>query len=115
MDNNYTEQDAFRRAGDDYLSYAVSAQQELMQLGMNLFQREMAAGQRIVGSRDLGQAFTVWTDLMKETVQDFSGTTTRLLDGASSVGSKIAQSTQDALRAAAERAKRTSENVSGQP
>jgi Phasin protein len=113
MDDNYSEQatDAFRRAGHDYLNYAVSAQQELMQLGMNLLHREIAAGQRIAGSRDLGQAVTVWTDLMKQTVEDFSGTTTRLLDRASSVGTKIAQNAQEAFRAAAERAKQTGENV----
>jgi hypothetical protein len=48
---------------------------------------------------------------MKQTVEDFSGTTTRLLDGASSVGTKIAQNAQEAFRAAAERAKQTGENV----
>jgi hypothetical protein len=103
-----------RDIGGNYMNYAMTAQQELLQLGMNLFQRQWETSRKIVGSRDFGQAIGAWTDLAKNTVEDFSATTTRLLDHACAAGSNIAQTTQEGFRAAAERTKRAGEAAAGQ-
>jgi len=55
-----------------------------------------------------------WTDLAKNTVEDFSTTTARLLDQACAAGSTIAQKTQEGFRSAAEQTKRAGETVAGQ-
>lgn len=103
-----------RDLGGNYMSYALTAQQELFQLGVNLFQRQWDTGRKIVGSRDLGQAMGAWTDLAKNTVEDFSAATTRLLDHACATGSTTAQTTQEGFHAAAERTKRAGEAAAGQ-
>jgi hypothetical protein len=103
-----------RDLGSNYMNYAIVAQQELVQLGMNLFQRQWETSRKIVGSRDLGQAIGAWTDLARDTVEDFSTTTTRLLDHACAAGSNIAQTTQEGFRAAVDRTKRAGEVAAGQ-
>jgi hypothetical protein len=102
-----------RDLGSSYMNYAITAQQELVQLGMNLFQRQWETSRKLVGSRDLGQALGAWTDLAKDTVEDFSAATARLLDHACAAGSNIAQTTQEGFRAAAERTNRTGEAATG--
>src|SRR5215469_14459805 len=103
-----------RDLGSNYMSYAITAQQELLQLGMNMFQRQWETSRKIVGSRDFGQAIGAWTDLAKTTVEDFSATTTRLLDHACAARSSIAQTAQEGFRTAAERTKRAGEAAAGQ-
>lgn len=80
-----------REFGNNYMNYAVATQQKLLRLSMSLFQRQWETGQRIVGSRDLGQAIGAWTDFARNTVEDFSAATTRLLGHACAAGSDIAQ------------------------
>lgn len=106
--------DTAQELGSNYLNYAMTAQHELYQLGMNLFQRQWETSRKIAGSRDVGQAIGAWTDLAKNTVADFSAATTRLLDHACAAGSNIAQRTQEGFRSSGERTKRTSEAVSGE-
>jgi hypothetical protein len=103
-----------REIGGNYMNYAVTAQQELFRLSMSLFQRQWETSRKIVGSRDFGQALGAWTDLAKNTVEDFSTTTARLLDQACAAGSTIAQKTQEGFRSAAEQTKRAGETVAGQ-
>jgi hypothetical protein len=103
-----------RDLGSNYMNYAVTAQQELLQLGMNFFQRQWETSRKIVGSRDLGQAMGAWTDLARDTVEDFSAATARLLDHARAAGATMAQTTQEGFRTAAERTKRAGEAAAGQ-
>jgi hypothetical protein len=101
--------DGFRAIGANYLSYAFSAQHEFFQLGMNLFQRELETGRRIVACRDMSQAFAAFNHLMMETVEDFSAATARLLDQASPAGSRSLQETEHRMHAAGETAQRSPE------
>jgi hypothetical protein len=110
---NQTRENAREIAGD-YMNYAVTAQQELFRLSVNMLQRQWETGRKIVGSRDFGQALGAWTDLAKNTVEDFSATTARLLDQACAAGSTIAQKTQEGFRSAAEQTKRAGEAAAGQ-
>lgn len=109
--NSFAEQgrDGFRAIGANYLSYAFSAQHELFQLGMNLFQRELETGRKIVACRDMSQAFAVFNHLMMETVEDFSAATSRLLDHASAAGSRSLQETELRMDAVGETAQRSTE------
>jgi len=107
--------ETMRDLGSNYMDYAIAAQQELLQLSVSLFQRQWETSRKIVGSRDFGQAIGAWTDLAKSTVEDFSATTTRLLDQACAAGSNIAQTTQEGFRSAAERTKRAGEAATGRP
>lgn len=109
---NQARQDS--QIGSDYISYAFSAHHEWLQLGVNLFQRELATSQKIAQSRDLGQAIGAWTDLMKDTVEDFSAATARLLDKASSVGFAVARNTEEKFGATTDLAERTSETATDQ-
>jgi hypothetical protein len=101
--------DGFRAIGANYMSYAFSAQHEFFQLGMNLFQRELETGRKIVACRDMSQAFAVFNRLMMETVEDFSAATARLLDHASAVGSRSLQETEHRIHAVGETAQRSTE------
>lgn len=92
--------DAFFSGTDNYLKCALLAQQELFQLGVNLLQREMDAGQRIVGSRDLAQAFAACAELMRGTVEDLSESTARLFKEMSVSGPKIVEGTAESVREA---------------
>ena len=109
--DSFTEQsrDDFRAVGANYMSYAFSAQHELFQLGMNLFQRELEASRRIVACRDISQAFAAFNHLMMETAEDFSAATARLLDHASTTGSSSLQETEHRMHAAGETAQRSTE------
>src|SRR5512146_915708 len=102
MMDSFTERgrDGFRAVGANYMGYAFSAQQELFQLGMNLFQRELETGRRMVGCRDMSQAFAAFNHLMQETVEDFSAATARLLERASAAGARSLQETDHRMRAA---------------
>ena len=102
-----------REIGSNYLNYAVTAQQELFRFGIGLFQRQWETGRKMIVSRDFGQALGAWTDLAKNTVEDFSATTARLLDQACAASSTIAQKTQEGFRSAAEQTKRAGEAVAG--
>ncbi|MGH7032469.1 MAG: hypothetical protein ACREFL_01905 [Stellaceae bacterium] len=109
--DSFTEQgrDGFHAVGANYMSYAFSAQQELFQLGMNLFQRELETGRKMAACRDMSQAFAVFNHLMQETAEDFSAATARLLERASTVGSRSLQDAEHPLRAAGETAQRSAE------
>jgi len=91
------------------MSYALSAQHELFQLGMNLFQRELETGRKIAACRDMSQAFAAFNHLMKETAEDFSAATSRLLHHASAMGSNSLQETEHRMRAAGETAQAATE------
>lgn len=103
--------DGFRAVGANYMSYAFSAQHELFQLGMNLFQRELETGRRIVACRDISQAFAAFNHLMMETAEDFSAATARLLDHASTAGSRSLQEAEHRMHAAGETAQRSTETA----
>jgi hypothetical protein len=103
--------DGFQAVGGNYMymSYALSAQHELFQLGMNLFQRELETGRKIAACRDMSQALAVFNHLMKETAEDFSAATSRLLHHASAMGANSLQETEQRVRAAGETAQAASE------
>jgi hypothetical protein len=111
MMDSFTERgrDGFRAVGANYMGYAFSAQQELFQLGMNLFQRELETGRRMVACRDMSQAFAAFNHLMQETVEDFSAATARLLERASAAGARSLQETDHRMRAAGETVQRSTE------
>lgn len=90
--------DVFFSGTDNYLRCAFVAQQEFFQLGMNLLQREMDTGRRIVGSRDFSQAFAAYADLMSGTMEDFSASTSRLFEQLSATGAKMVEDTAEGVQ-----------------
>jgi methyl-accepting chemotaxis protein len=90
--------DVFSSPADSYVRYAFAAQQEFFELGMSLLTRQLHTGQRIIGARDLGEAFAACSDLLKASAEDFSSTATRLLDRASDTGRAVVEETAESVR-----------------
>lgn len=106
--------EGFPSVGSDYLNYAFMAQQEMLQFGMNLFQRQIDTGRKIAESQDLTQALGAWTNLARETVDDFSAVTARLIGQASAAGSKATEKRDETFRASPQQPKRAAEAASDQ-
>ena len=90
--------DVLLSRADNYVRYAFTAQQEFFELGMSLLTRQLNTGIRIVGARDLGEAFAACSDLLKASAEDFSSTATRLLDRASDAGRAVVEDTAQSVR-----------------
>jgi hypothetical protein len=81
--------------GQGYFNYIFRAQQELLQLSANLLQREIDVTKKLTESGDMAGAFAACGELMRETVQDFTGATARLLDQATATQSRAADRAQE--------------------
>lgn len=107
--------DVLLSQADNYVRYAFTAQQEFFELGMSLLTRQLDTGFRIVGARDLREAFTAYSDLLKANAEDFSSAATRLFDRASDAGRAVvedtAQSVREVTAAATEAAQKVDEVV----
>ena len=107
--------DVLLSQADNYVRYAFTAQQQFFELGMSLLTRQLDARRRIVGARDLGEAFAAYSDLLRASAEDFSSTATRLFDRASDAGRAVvedtAQSVREVTAAATEAVQRVEEVV----
>jgi len=83
---------------DNYVRYAFTAQQEFFELGMSLLTRQLDTGLRIAGARDVREAFTAYSDLLKASAEDFSSTAARLFDRASDAGRTVVEDTAQSVR-----------------
>src|SRR5262252_7947504 len=90
--------DVLLSQADNYVRYAFTAQQEFLELGMSLLTRQLDTGRRIVGARDLGEAFAACSDLLKASAEDFSSTATRLFERASDAGRAVVEDTAESVR-----------------
>jgi hypothetical protein len=90
--------DVISSPADSYVRYALAAQQEFFELGMSLLTRQLDTGRRMIGARDLGEAFAACSDLLKASAEDFSSTATRLLDRASDTGRAVVEDTAESVR-----------------
>src|SRR5262249_5730700 len=63
-----------------------------------LLTRQLDTGRRIVGARDLGEAFAACSDLLKASAEDFSSTATRLFERASDAGRAVVEDTAESVR-----------------
>jgi len=90
--------DVLLSQADNYVRYAFTAQQEFFELGMSLLTRQLNTGRRIVGARDLGEAFAACSDLLKASAEDFSSTATRLFERASDAGRAVVEDTAESVR-----------------
>ena len=90
--------DVLLSQADNYVRYAFTAQQEFFELGMSLLTRQLDTGRRIVGARDLGEAFAACSDLLKASAEDFSSTATRLFERASDAGRAVVEDTAESVR-----------------
>jgi len=88
--------DAIESGSQSYLGFMFRAQQEFFQFGVNLLQREIDTGRRIAGARNVGETFSAYNELVRDTVQDFAETTTRLIDRAYDAGSIVSHQAQEA-------------------
>jgi ketosteroid isomerase-like protein len=86
-------------SSEGYLRYVFTAQQELLQLSVNLLRREIETSHRLAGSRDVTAAFAACSDLMRGTVEDFTAAATRLLNQASNAGGDAVQNAQRSAEA----------------
>jgi hypothetical protein len=101
-------------SGNGYLRYVATAQQEWLRLGMSLFQRQMETGRRVMGSWNMMDAVAAYSELMKDTVEEFVTAAGRLVEGASSIGSQAAQNSEQAFRTSAKAVTETAQAAQNQ-
>lgn len=105
---------AFRGGGEGYVRYVWTVQQELLQLSLNLLQREIATGQKVASSRDLGETFAAYHELMNETMHDFATASARLFEHTKTLGSVVAQNTKQGMEGAAKGTEESVKAAAGQ-